>query len=133
MYKRKIENLKEFTLQKYKLIIQLTDQIKEYESENTEIINGLSDIEKDKQIKILCNEVKVIRKRIFNILTFNDTINNFKEFENIINKLLEHFNNINSKDEIKNILSKLEFLIQSYKENEEKNNEEIMKNINNNI
>ena len=113
MYKRKIENLKEFTLQKYKLIIQLTDQIKEYESENTEIINGLSDIEKDKQIKILCNEVKVIRKRIFNILTFNDTINNFKEFENIINKLLEHFNNINSKDEIKNILSKLEFLIQS--------------------
>ena len=126
-------NLKEFTLQKYKLIIQLTDQIKEYESENTEIINGLSDIEKDKQIKILCNEVKVIRKRIFNILTFNDTINNFKEFENIINKLLEHFNNINSKDEIKNILSKLEFLIQSYKENEEKNNEEIMKNINNNI
>ena len=133
MYKRKIENLKEFTLQKYKLIIQLTDQIKEYESENTEIINGLSDIEKDKQIKILCNEVKVIRKRIFNILTFNDTINNFKEFENIINKLLEHFNYINSKDEIKNILSKLEFLIQSYKENEEKNNEEIMKNINNNI
>jgi hypothetical protein len=133
VYKRKIENLKEFTLQKYKLIIQLTDQIKEYESENTEIINGLSDIEKDKQIKILCNEVKVIRKRIFNILTFNDTINNFKEFENIINKLLEHFNNINSKDEIKNILSKLEFLIQSYKENEEKNNEEIMKNINNNI
>ena len=133
MYKRKIENLKEFTLQKYKLIIQLTDQIKEYESENTEIINGLSDIEKDKQIKILCNEVKVIRKRIFNILTFNDTINNFKEFENIINKLLEHFNNINSKDEIKNILSKLEFLIQSYKENEEKNNEEIMNNINNNI
>ena len=133
MYKRKIENLKEFILQKYKLIIQLTDQIKELESENTEIINGLSDIEKDKQIKILCNEVKVIRKRIFNILTFNDTINNFKEFENIINKLLEHFNNINSKDEIKNILSKLEFLIQSYKENEEKNNEEIMKNINNNI
>ena len=129
-YNRKIENLKKFTLQKYKLIVELTEQIKQYESQSTEILNGLSDEEKDKKIILLSNEVKAIRKRIFHILTFNETINNFQEFENIINTLLEKYNSSNSKDEIKNILFKLEFLIKNYKENEEKNNETIMNNIN---
>ena len=132
-YNRKIENLKKFTLQKYKLIVELTEQIKDYEAQSTEIINGLSDVEKDKKILILSNEVKAIRKRIFHILTFNENINNFQEFENVINTLLEKYNSSNSKDEIKNILSKLEFLIKNYKENEEQNNEKIINNININI
>ena len=132
-YNRKIENLKKFTLQKYKLIVELTEQIKDYEAQSTEIINGLSDVEKDKKILILSNEVKAIRKRIFHILTFNENINNFQEFENVINTLLEKYNSSNSKDEIKNILTKLEFLIKNYKENEEQNNEKIINNININI
>ena len=122
----KIENLKKIVLAKYKLIISLTDQIKEYEVKCTDILNGLSEEEKDKQLEILINEVNSKRKKIFDILTFNGLISNFEEFEKVVNQIISQFNNKSSKENVENSLKKLDFLINSYKENDRKNNIEIL-------
>ena len=123
---KKIENLKKIVLTKYKLIISLTDQIREYEVKCTDILNGLSEEEKDKQIELLINEVNAKRKKIFDILTFNGLIDNFEEFEKVVNQIISQFNNKNSKENVESSLKKLDFLINSYKENERKSDIEIL-------
>ena len=123
---KKIENLKKIVLTKYKLIISLTDQIREYEVKCTDILNGLSEEEKDKQIELLINEVNAKRKKIFDILTFNGLIDNFEEFEKVVNQIISQFNNKSSKENVESSLKKLDFLINSYKENERKSDIEIL-------
>ncbi len=117
---KKIENLKKIVLTKYKLIISLTDQIREYEVKCTDILNGLSEEEKDKQIELLINEVNAKRKKIFDILTFNGLINNFEEFENVVNQIISQYNNFCCKENVQNNLKKLDFLVSNYRENEKK-------------
>ena len=64
--------------------MDLTLQIKEYQSKSDDIILGKTNKNMEKQIEILLNEVKGIRKRLLNIVTFNDRINNFDDFINNI-------------------------------------------------
>ena len=123
---KKIKEFKKIVLNKYKLIISLTNQIKEYEVKCTDILNNISEEEKNKQIEILINEVNSKRKQIFDILTFNGLINNFEEFENVVNQIISQYNNFCCKENVQNNLKKLDFLVSNYRENEKKNNLEIL-------
>jgi hypothetical protein len=123
---KKIKEFKKIVLNKYKLIISLTNQIKEYEVKCTDILNNISEEEKNKQIEILINEVNSKRKQIFDILTFNGLIDNFEEFEKVVNQIISQFNNKSSKENVESSLKKLDFLINSYKENERKSDIEIL-------
>ena len=113
-----IKYLKEALYQKDKLLMDLTLQIKEYQSESDDIILGKSNKKLEKQIEILLNEVKGLRKRLLNLVTFNDTINNFEEFINNIEIIQKLENQIKNK-EAKKACEKLKLFIDEYKINNE--------------
>jgi chromosome segregation ATPase len=113
-----IKYLKEALYQKDKLLMDLTLQIKEYQSESDDIILGKSNKKLEKQIGILLNEVKGLRKRLLNLVTFNDTINNFEEFINNIEIIQKLENQIKNK-EAKKACEKLKLFIDEYKINNE--------------
>ena len=99
----------------------LSDQIAEYQSQCDDIIAGKSLKEKEEQIKLLISEVKAIRGKILNIITFNKRISNFDEFINCVD-LIQQIKNDNSSDnnnKIKIAFEKINYLIDIYKQNNE--------------
>ena len=111
-----IKYLKDSLYKKDKLLMDLTLQIKEYQSKSDDIILGKTNKNKEKQIEILLNEVKGIRKRLLNIVTLNERINNFDDFIANIELIQKLGNKIKDK-EAKKALENLKFFIDEYKLN----------------
>ena len=112
-----INNYKTLLNDKDKLIIDLSLQVKEYQSKCDEIILGRSNEIKEKQIEILLNEVKGIRKRILSIVTFNERITNFEDFMSDI-KIIQELEKKNKDKKIKKAFENLNYLIEIYKQND---------------
>ena len=92
-------------------MLTITDQISEYQSECEEyIIMGKSIKEKEKQIKLLINEVKAIRRKIINIITFNKRIFNFDEFINCVD-IIQQLKNSGLNEKIEKLKLRLKKLI----------------------
>jgi hypothetical protein len=96
--------------------MNLTLQIKEYQSKCDEIIIGRTIKNKDKQIEILLNEVKAIRKRLLNFVTLNERITNFDDFMSNINIIKELESKAKDRN-IKKAFEQLDTLIEIYKLN----------------
>ena len=111
-----IRYLKEALSKKDELLMNLTLQIKEYQSKTDDIILGRTNKSKDKQLEILLNEVKGIRKRLLNIVTLNERITDFEDFMNNIDIIKGMENKIKDKN-IKKAFEKLNLLIEIYKLN----------------
>ena len=114
-----INKLKSIINEKEKLIIIFSDQIKEYQSHCDDIIIGNSIEEKDEQIKILLNEVKGIRSRLQNLVSFEGRINDFDEFLEIINKIRDYIYKSDDK-EIQQYYEHLNILVENYELNGQK-------------
>jgi hypothetical protein len=113
-----IRYLKEALAKKDELLMDLTLQIKEYQSKSDEIILGRTNKSKDKQIEILLNEVKGIRKRLLNIVTLNDRITDFEDFMTNIKIIQEMENKVKDKN-VKKAFEQLNILIEEYKLNDD--------------
>ena len=113
-----IKYLKEILNEKDKLLMDLTLQIKEYQSESDDIILGKTNKKKEKQLEILLKEVKGVRKRLLNMVTFNDRINNFDDFINNI-EIIQNLENKIKDKEAKKAFEKLKLFIDEYKLNNE--------------
>ena len=111
-----MKNLKELLSKKDELLMNLTLQIKEYQSKCDEIIIGRTIQNKDKQIEILLNEVKAIRKRLLNFVTLNERITNFDDFMSSINTIKELESKAKDRN-IKKAFEQLDTLIEIYKLN----------------
>ena len=111
-----MKNLKELLSKKDELLMNLTLQLKEYQSKCDEIIIGRTIKNKDKQIEILLNEVKAIRKRLLNFVTLNERITNFDDFMNSINTIKELESKVKDRN-IKKAFEQLDNLIEIYKLN----------------
>ena len=109
-----IKYLKDSLYKKDKLLMDLTLQIKEYQSKSDDIILGKTNKNMEKQIEILLNEVKGIRKRLLNIVTFNDRINNFDDFINNIEIIQNSGSKIKDK-EVKKAVENLKLFLDEYK------------------
>jgi DNA repair exonuclease SbcCD ATPase subunit len=114
-----INNLKKLTSEQNKLILNLSEQIKEYQSKVDKIIIGKSLEEKDEQIKLLVNEVKGVRSRILNIITFEGRIQNMDELIEILYKIKKEISE-SKNNKMKEAYKKLNELIDIYKLNNEK-------------
>jgi hypothetical protein len=113
-----IRYLKEALAKKDELLMDLTLQIKEYQSKSDDIILGRTNKSKDKQIEILLNEVKGIRKRLLNIVTLNDRITDYEDFMNNI-KIIQGLENKSKDKNVKKAFEQLNMLIEEYKLNNE--------------
>ena len=109
-----IQSLKDILSKKDELLMNLTLQIKEYQSKSDDIILGRSNKSKDRQIEILLNEVKGIRKRLLNMVTLNERITDFEEFMSNIKIIQEVENKVKDKN-LKKAFEQLNFLIEEYK------------------
>lgn len=130
-----INNLKNIIYEKEQLLLTMSDQLSEYQSECDDIIFGKSLKEKEEQIKILINEVKAIRNKILNIITFNKRISNFDEFINCVD-IIQQLNDDNKnnieedvKNKIKIAFEKINYLIDIYKQNNENYYHKLIKEI----
>ena len=103
-------------IEKDQNLINLSHQIREYQTKVDDIILGNTEESKDKQIQILLNEVKSIRKRILNIITLNDRITNFDEFMEAI-KIIKQLKSKNKDKNIDKAFDKLTELIEIYQQN----------------
>ena len=111
-----ISYLKEALAKKDELLMNLTLQIKEYQSQSDDIIIGNTNKSKDKQIEILLNEVKGIRKRLLNMITLNDRITDFEDFMSNI-KIIQELENKAKDKNVKKAFQQLNTLIEVYKLN----------------
>ena len=111
-----ITYLKEALAKKDELLMNLTLQIKEYQSQSDDIIIGNTNKSKDKQIEILLKEVKGIRKRLLNMITLNDRITEFEDFMNNI-KIIQELENKAKDKNVKKAFEQLNALIDVYKLN----------------
>ena len=114
----KMDNLRTLLAEKDQLLINLSYQIKEYQSKCDDIIIGKSEESKDKQIQLLLNEVKGIRKRILNIVTLNDRITNFDEFMEAI-KTIKILESTNKDKDIEKAFDQLNYLVEIYQQNDD--------------
>jgi hypothetical protein len=114
-----INNLKLVNIEQNKLIMNLSQQIKEYQSKVDNIIIGKSSEEKEEQIKILINEVKGVRKRILNIITFEGRVKEMDELIDILNVIKEEIKE-SKNNKIKEGYEKLNELINNYQKNNDK-------------
>ena len=114
-----MSNLRTLLAEKDQLLINLTNQLKEYQSKCDDIIIGKSQESKDKQIQRLLNEVKGIRKRILNIVTFNDRITNFDEFIEAL-KTIKQLESSNKDKNIEKAFDQLTYLMDIYQQNDDK-------------
>ena len=114
-----INKLKLMNIEHKKLIMNLSQQIKEYQSKVDNIIIGKSPEEKEEQIKILINEVKGVRKRILSIITFEGRIQDMDELLDILNDIKEEIKESKNK-KIKEGYEKLNELINNYRKNNDK-------------
>ena len=113
-----MNNMRNLLAEKDQVLVNLSYQIKEYQSKVDDIIIGKTEESKDKQIQMLLNEVKGIRKRILNIITLNDRITNFDEFVEAINTIKQ----LESKNKDKNIdkaFDQLTYLMEIYQQNDD--------------
>ncbi len=99
-------------------INNLEEQLKEYQKKCDDVISGMSDEDKDKQIQLLINEINSIKKKFLNDITYNNRITNFEEFIKNIEKINE-LNNEIIDPEIQDAFAKLNELIEIYKNNED--------------
>ena len=113
-----IRYLKEALSKKDELLMDLTIQIKEYQSISDDIILGRTNKSKNKQIEILLNEVKGIRKRLLNIVTLNERITDFDDFMNNI-KIIQGLESKAKDKNVKKAFEQLNMLIEEYKLNNE--------------
>ncbi len=114
-----INNLKSIINEKEKMLIDFSEQIKEYQSQCDDIIIGNSIEEKDEQIKMLLNEVKAIRSRLQNMITFEGRITDFDEFLVIINNIKNYISKSDDKD-IQQCYEQLNILVEDYELNGQK-------------
>ena len=99
-------------------IKNLTNQINEYQSKINLILNDKSDEDKNIIIEQLIKEIKSIRQKISDLISFNGRIENYQEFINVINLIKDNSNElIESNDELKEAFDKLNNLIQSFEIN----------------
>ena len=91
-------------------------------------MEGNSNEDKDKQIEILIKEINSLRTKITNDISYNHRITNFDEFiENI-----EKINELNSEiidPDIQDAFTKINELIELYKQNNENINDRLMEEI----
>ena len=113
-----MNNLRTLLAEKDQLLVNLSHQIKEYQSKCDNIIIGKSEESKDNQIKLLLNEVKGIRKRILNIITLNGRITNFEEFIEAI-KCIKQLESKNKDKNIEKAFDQLTYLIEVYQQNDD--------------
>ena len=113
-----IRYLKEALAKKDELLMNLTIQIKEYQSISDDIILGRTNKSKDKQIEILLNEIKGIRKRLLNIVSLNERITDFDDFMSCI-KIIQEMESKAKDKNIKKAFEQLNMLIEEYKLNNE--------------
>ena len=113
-----MDNLRTLLKEKDQVLVNLSYQIKEYQSKIDNIIIGKTEESKDKQIQMLLNEVKGIRKRILNIITFNDRITNFEEFMEAI-KTIKKLEITNKDKDIDKAFDQLTYLIEIYQQNDD--------------
>ena len=111
-----MDNMRNLIAEKDQVLVNLSHQIKEYQSKVDNIIIGKTEESKDKQIQMLLNEVKGIRKRILNIITLNDRITNFDEFMEAI-KTIQQLESKNKDKNIDKAFDKLNELIETYQQN----------------
>ena len=111
-----MNNMRTLIAEKDQVLVNLSYQIKEYQSKIDDIILGKTEEGKDRQIQILLNEVKGIRKRILNIITLNDRITNFDEFMEAI-KTIKKLENTNKDKDIEKAFDQLTYLIEIYQQN----------------
>ena len=114
-----MDNLRTLLAEKDQLLVNLSYQIKEYQSKIDNIIIGKTEESKDRQIQILLNEVKGIRKRILNIVTLNDRITNFDEFIEAIN-CIKQLESKNKDKKIEKAFDQLTYLMEIYQQNNDK-------------
>jgi hypothetical protein len=114
-----INNLKQIINEKENIIMDFSEQIKEYQSQCDDIIAGNSMEEKDEQIKMLINEVKGIRSRLQNLISFEGRINDFDEFLDIMRKIKNYIYKSDDKD-IKQYYEQLNLLVETYELNGQK-------------
>jgi DNA repair exonuclease SbcCD ATPase subunit len=107
-----MEKLKNKIKQQENILISLTNQLKEYQSKTDNIINANGNNDNE-NILTLIKEVKSIRQRILDIVTYNNKIDNFDEFIKILENIK---NNINYEEN----MNKLNGLIEHYKKNNDK-------------
>jgi hypothetical protein len=120
-----IRFLKETLSKKDELLMDLTLQIKEYQSKADDVILGKSNKSKDKQIEILLKEIKGIRKRLLNMVTLNDRITDFEDFMNNIKIIQELENKVKDKN-VKKAFEQLNLLIEEYKLNNDMTNNDFL-------
>ena len=113
-----IQKLNNIINEKDLKINNLEEQLKEYQKKCDDVISGMSDEDKDKQIQLLINEINSIKKKFLNDITYNNRITNFEEFIKNIEKINE-LNNEIIDPEIQDAFAKLNELIEIYKNNED--------------
>ena len=113
---KQMENMRTLLFEKDLVLVNLSHQIREYQSKVDDIILGKTEESKDKQIKMLLNEVSGIRKKILNIITINDRNTNFDEFIEAI-KTIQQLESKNKDKNIDKAFDKLNELIEIYHQN----------------
>ena len=107
-----MDDLRNALEDKDELIKNLSNQISEYQSKCNLILKNISNEDKDKKIEILIKEIKVIRQKIIDMISFNGRIENYHEFVNVINQIKNNvFEYINSNEELQDAFEKLDNLM----------------------
>ena len=114
-----MNNLRTLLAEKDQLLINLSQQIKAYQTKCDDIIIGKSEESKDRQIQRLLNEVKGVRKRILSIITLNDRITNFNEFIEAL-KCIKQLEIKNKDKNIEKAFDQLTYLMDIYQQNDDK-------------
>ena len=104
---------------KEELVKNLSNQISEYQSKTDLILNNNSEEDKNTIIEILINEVKAIRQKIIDLISFNGRIDNYQEFINVINLIKNNVNDLDDNDDLKDAFGRLNILINSFEINDD--------------
>ena len=112
-----VNKLKKVLVDKNDIIKSLQNQIDTYEEETDLIIENETPLEMLNQIEHLVNEVKVLKGKINDIITFNKRITKFDELIKVLEKIK---NKSLNEEEIKEAYEKLNYLIDIYQKNNEK-------------
>ena len=65
------------------------------------------------------NEVKAIRQKIIDLISFNGRIDNYQEFINVINLIKNNVNDLDDNDDLKDAFGRLNILINSFEINDD--------------
>ena len=110
-----MDDLRNALEDKDELIKNLSNQINQYQNKCDLILKNVSNEDKDKKIEILIKEIKVIKQKIIDLISFNGRIENYNEFVNVINLIKNNINQfIDSNDELNDAIQKLDNLMSCY-------------------